>query len=59
MDPNTLLVHNFCNQVAKMYQGVRDLRVFYLFADKRSGTIQERFEADARSFWDYQKLFKV
>lgn len=58
MDPNTAFVHHFCNQVAKMAKGYTDMRAWYLFADKRPGSPVERFEADAKNYAEYMRLFQ-
>jgi hypothetical protein len=34
------------------------MHAFYLFSDKRPGTVRERFEADAKNFWEYEKMFR-
>jgi hypothetical protein len=54
----TLFAHYLCNQLAEVAKGYREMRDFYLFRDKRPGSIVERFELDARSYFEYQKMFQ-
>lgn len=56
MDYTHTLVSEFCDQLAFTQKGIRNMHSFYLFSDKRPRTIQERFEADAKEFFEYQKL---
>ena len=58
MDYATTFVDQFCDQLAINERGLRNMHSFYLWVDKRPGTILERFELDARRFWEYQKLFQ-
>ena len=58
IDYETELANEFCNQIATMDRGVRGMKSFYLFEDKRPGTIVERFTEDARLFNEVNKLFK-
>lgn len=57
MDPETAFVHHFCNQLAEMVKGHQRMAAWYVFSDKRPGTIQERFEKDAADYAEYVKLF--
>ena len=50
------LVTEFCKQLATTQRGVRNMRSFYVFSDKRPGSISERFERDAKEFFEYQKM---
>ena len=59
MDYETEFVNQFCNQLALRDQGFRDMIAWYIFQDHRPGTLLERFSADAKKFWEYQKLFVV
>ena len=59
MDATTAFVHEFCNQVAKMDAGLKQMKAFYIFEDKRPGSLEERFLGDAREFGEYQKMFQV
>jgi hypothetical protein len=54
-----LFVSNFCSQLAKMDRPTWEMSSFYLFSDKRPGGIIERFEADAKREWDYQKMYRL
>ncbi len=56
-DYATAFVNEFCNQLAKTTHGLRQMRSWYVFHDKRPGTIQERLDADAAEFRDYTNLF--
>ena len=47
-----------CDRVALHYKGLRAMSSWYVFQDKRPGSLQENFAADARSFDDYQRIFK-
>lgn len=58
MDYATTFVNEFCNQLAFTQKGIRNMHSWYLFSDKRPGTIRERFEADAKKFFEYQNLFQ-
>lgn len=58
MDYATTFVNEFVNQLAITQKGMRNMHSFYLFSDKRPGTIRERFEADAKKFFEYQNLFQ-
>lgn len=58
MDYEHMLVNEFCNQTAKQAHGFRQMCNFYIFHDKRPGSLEERFNLDAQLFADYQKLFQ-
>ena len=59
MDYATAFVNEFCNQIARMQKQLREMRTFYVFEDHRPGTPTERFDLDAKSWSEYQKLFTV
>jgi hypothetical protein len=59
MDYATEFVNQFCTQLAIRDKGLRNMHAFYLWGDKRDGTVQERFEMDARDYFEYQKIFTV
>jgi len=59
MDYATEFVNQFVTQLAIKERGLRNMHAYYLFHDTREGSIEERFTADAREFWEYQKLFKA
>lgn len=59
MDPTSAFVSQFVTQLELARKGLRDMHSWYIFSDKRCGTIQERFEQDAAEFVAYQKMFKV
>lgn len=58
MDYATTFVNEFCNQLALTQKGMREMHSWYLFSDKRPETIRERFEADAKEFFEIQNLFQ-
>lgn len=58
MDYQTTFFNEFCNQLSKMEHGRRNMISWYLFHDKRPGTVLERFEIDARQHAEYTKLFQ-
>jgi hypothetical protein len=58
MDYATAFVHEFCLQLARAERGLRHMHAFYVFSDKRPGTVRERFEADAKQHAEYTKLFQ-
>jgi len=62
MDNETKLlifVNEFCNRMAEMEKGMRTMYSYYLFSDKRPGTLQERLDADAREHNEYTKMFQM
>jgi hypothetical protein len=62
MDEQTqilVFVNEFCNRLALTAKGMRDLHSFYVFEDKRQGTIEERFSADAEDYYNYTAMFRV
>ncbi len=59
MDYQHTLVSEFCNQLASTEKGIRQMRSWYVFSDKRPGTIRERFELDARLYFEYERMFKI
>jgi len=58
MDYATTFVNEFCNQLSRMEHGRRGMISWYLFHDKRPGTVTERFELDASDYAKYAKLFQ-
>ncbi len=58
MDYETALVNEFCNQIAKMQHGFRAMSSWYIFSDKRPGSLTNRFNHDAADHADYMKLFQ-
>lgn len=58
MDYATTFLNEFCNQLAINQRGIRNMHSFYLFSDHRPGTVQERFEQDAKEFFEHQKLIR-
>jgi hypothetical protein len=56
-DPETL-VTAVTNQAAALDKAVRRMRAFYVFSDKRPGTIQERFDLDAKNYAEYTTMFR-
>lgn len=62
MDEQTkilIFVNEFCNRLDQTARGIRHMHDWYLFSDKRPGSIRDRFEADAKDYYKYQKLFQV
>jgi hypothetical protein len=54
---DTDFVSIFCTELARSYKRIRAMYSWYVWSDKRDGTIRERFEADAADFMEYRKLF--
>lgn len=48
----------FCNQLAVTQRGIQRMRAWYIFEDRRPGTVTERFERDARDYFEYEKMFQ-
>jgi hypothetical protein len=59
MDPVTLFVNEFCNRLATIHKGMRQLQAYYVFSDKRPGSITERYTADAEDHMEFSKLLGV
>ena len=53
-----VLVTAVTKQACALDKAVRRMRSWYVFSDKRPGTVQERFDLDARQYREYQDLFK-
>jgi hypothetical protein len=53
------LVSEFCNQLASTEKGIRRMRSWYVFSDKRPGAVLERFGQDAKSYFDYERMFRI
>lgn len=58
MDYATEFVNQFCNKLAILARAYRSVSSWYVFEDKRPGTIEERFTLDAADHAAYQKLFQ-
>ena len=56
MDYNTEFVNHFCTQLAINDKGLRHMHAFYLFHDKREGSVIERFTQDAAKFWSVHSM---
>lgn len=54
----TEFVNIFCSQLAKADKGMRTMSVFYLWEDKRDGSVEDRFKADVVEFNEYRRLFQ-
>ena len=54
---DTELVGVFCTELARSARGLRDMYIWYLWSDKRPGSVTDRFAQDAKEFCEYQKLF--
>lgn len=52
------LVTAVTNQACALDKAVRRMRAFYVFSDPRLGTIRERFDQDAKSYAEYQAMFR-
>ena len=59
MDYETEFVSQFCTQLAINDRGLRGMYAFYIFEDKRPGSVTDRFKMDAEKFWEYQKMFQL
>lgn len=57
MDYATAFVSEFCNQLAINERGLRQMCAWYIFEDDRPGTVVERFEQDARVWFQWSKMF--
>ena len=51
-----LFVTEFVNQMARMHKGIIEMRSWYIFTDKRPGTILVRLDADAKRYNDYERM---
>jgi len=58
MDYATTFVNEFSNQLAINQRGIRNMRSWYVFSDKRPGGIIERFERDAKEFFEFEKMLR-
>lgn len=58
MDYLHTFVSEFCNQLSITQRGIQRMRASYIFSDRRPGSITERFEQDAKEFWEYEKMFQ-
>ena len=58
MDYSTAFFHEFCNQLALVEHRKRGMIAYYLFDDKRPGTVIERFTLDAAQHAQFTKLFQ-
>jgi len=52
------LVTATTNHAAAVYRIIRRMRTFYVFVDKRPGSIEERFDLDAKNHSEYRDLFR-
>ena len=57
MDPTTY-VSIFCNELAKADKGQRKMAIYYIWEDKREGSLEERFRADCQEWNDFQRMVK-
>ena len=48
----------FINHMAKVDKDITRAVTWYVFEDKRSGTVQERFDLDAAEYSAYSKMFR-
>lgn len=58
MDYSTTFFNEFCNQLALVDHRKRGMIAYYLFDDKRPGTVLERFTQDAAQHAQFTKLFQ-
>lgn len=58
MDYIHTFVSEFCNQLASTHKGIRNMRAWYMFSDRRPGTVTELFELDAKNYFEYEKMFR-
>ena len=56
MDYSTTFFNEFCLQLHKMERGLRQMHSFYVFQDKRPGTLLENWEADAKKFMEVHRM---
>ena len=56
MDYSTTFFNEFCNQLANNERGVETDASFYVFQDKRPGTLLENWEADAKKFMEVHRM---
>ena len=47
-----------CNQMAQMDKDITRAMAWYLFEDRREGSIQTRFDADASEYSSYRRMFQ-
>jgi hypothetical protein len=57
-DQLLLFVNEFCNQMASMEKNRRAMYSWYAWSDKREGSVEERFWADAKSWGEHEKLWR-
>lgn len=55
---DTDFVSAFCIRLAEMDRQTRLLFAYYVFSDKRPGSVIERFRADAKEFDEHRRLFR-
>ena len=58
MDYSKTVLNEFVNQLDITQRGVQRMRAWYIFSDRRPGTVVERFQQDAQNFWEYENMFK-
>jgi hypothetical protein len=59
MTQDELFVSLFCDQLSNIAKGIRQMRSWYVFSDKRLGGLEDIFRKDAADFSEYQKMFQV
>jgi hypothetical protein len=52
MDYATEFTNQFCTQLALNERGLRHMHAFYVFEDKREGSLVDRYTRDAAKFWE-------
>ena len=54
-DYSTAFVHEFINRMEKALKGFRWVKTFYVFVDKRPGTIEEKLQRDAEDTTNFRR----
>ena len=55
MDYATEFVNQFVTKLALNERGLRHMAAFYIWHDRREGSLTDRFKADAAKFWEVHK----
>ena len=53
-----LFVNEFCNQIDRVEKNRRKMCSWYMWGDKRDGSITDRFNLDASDFMEYRRMFQ-
>lgn len=52
----TLFVDLFCTRLANTVKSWEQMRIFYVWEDKRLGSVEERFRRDVSDFAEYERM---